>query len=224
MRNFLSGPNPFSIAAPPAWFLTQLYTFDPELVLFASQETPCYQVARRLKFHRYARPSQRHPDTVVFALHNLHPVGRLLPSPLTRWGPQILEDLRAMDVDAVGGGDKAADRLDAFDLEAEQKFDVQLDDCLDWWSGDAWRYLTQKHHDQAKEEQKTKRSVPSIGTPNFRRGGSAVFVGQRHRSAEDRQRVRQGGRDIDVKAAPPKIVEDLVWNTSVSPLFNGPSR
>jgi len=212
--NFIRTTNPFSISPPPAWFLAQLRAFDPDLVLFASVESPCYQVAKRLHYTRHCRPSKRYPDTMIFAIHNLHPVGRLLPPPLTIWGPQVIADLRSMSVSEVGGGDKAADRLDAFDLEEEVKFDVQLADCLDWWGGDAWRYLTQKHHDQAKqgkEARAPKQSVPSIGKPNFRRGGSAVFVGQRHRSAEDRQRVRQGGRDIDVTAAPPKIVEDLVW-------------
>ncbi|MGH9238634.1 MAG: hypothetical protein ACRD3G_11410 [Vicinamibacterales bacterium] len=211
MNNFIRTTNPYSIAPPPSWFLAQLYAFDPDLVLFASLESPCYQVAKRLHYTRHCRPSKRYPDTRIFAIYNLHPVGRLLPSPMTIWGPQIIADLKAMSVDEVGGGDKAADRLDGFDLEEEQKFDVQLADCLDWWSGDAWRYLTQKHHDQAKEKELTRRSVPSIGTPNFRRGGSAVFVGQRHRSAEDLRRIRGGGRDVDVKTAPPKIVEDLVW-------------
>jgi hypothetical protein len=213
MRNYLVGPNPFSIAAPPAWFLKMLYEFDSELVLFASQEFPCYQVARRLRHHRPAKPTSKHPDTRTFAIHNLHPVGRLLPQPM--WGPQILADLRAMDVDAVGGGDKAADILDGFDQQDQQQFAVQLDDCLDWWSGDAWRYLTQKHHDQAKgrASRAPKRSVPSIGKLRFKTatGGSSVFVGNRHRTAEDLRHIRSGGRDVDVTPAPPKIVADLVW-------------
>ena len=218
MRNFISGPNPFSIAAPPAWFLAQLHAFDPELVLFASQESPCYQVARRLAYHRYAKPSERHPDTQVFAIHNLHPVGRLLPSPIVKWGPTILEDLRAMDVDAVGGGDKAADILDGFDRDADDQFALQLDDTLDYVGSDAWRYLTKKHHDQAKKSRgaTARRSVPSIGKPNFRPGGSAVFVGGQRGGGkqctqEDLARIRAGGSDVDVRPSPPKIVTDVVW-------------
>lgn len=211
MRNFIPGPNPFSIAAPPTWFLAMLYEYDSELVLFASQEQPCYQVARRLSFHRACRPSEKHPDTQVFAQHNLHPVGRLLPSPLTRWGPQIIQDLRERDVDAVGGGHKAADILDGFERTEDEAFDQQLDDCLNWWGGDAWRYLTQKHHDQAKEPHLS-RSVPTIGKLHFKNatGGSSVFVGNRHRTSEDYRRIRAGGHDIDVAPAPPKVVADLV--------------
>jgi hypothetical protein len=213
MRNFIQGPNPFNIAAPPAWFLTMMHEFDAELVLFASQEQPCYQVARRMKFHRASRPSAKHPDTTVFAVHNLHPVGRLLPDP--KWGPLILEDLRARDVDAVGGGDKAADILDGFDRDEEARFDAQLGDCLDWWSGDAWRYLTEKHHDQAegrKERRAPRRSVPAIGKLSFTNatGGSAVFVGNRHRTREQLRDVQAGRRDVDVQPAPPKIVSDIV--------------
>jgi hypothetical protein len=206
MRNYIRTSNPFSIAAPPAWFLQQLYVFDPMLVLFASLESPCYQVARRLSQHRYCKPSERHPDTTVFALHNLHPVGRLLPSPMTKWGPVILEDLRAMDVDAVGGGDKAADILDGFDNAERARVDLECDNVLDWWSGDAWRYLTERHHDQAEKGKGPTPSVPSIGKPNFRPGKSAVFVRQ-PLSGEQVARRRMG-REAE-PTHPPKIVTDV---------------
>lgn len=191
-RNFIPGPNPFSIAEPPAWFLTDLLRFDPALVLFASQEQPCYQIARRMVGTRQARPSEKHPDTAVFATHNLHPVGRLLPAPFTRWGPTILADLRARDVDAVGGGDKAADRLDSFDHEQEQQFELELHNHLDYVTADAWRYKTTTHFTRRRTRTESKRSVPSIKKPNFKPGGSAVFVGDRH-----------------LKRVPPKVVADV---------------
>lgn len=203
--NFIAGPNPFSIARPPQWFLNDMLQFDPALVIFASQEQPCYQIARRIQGKRHAKPSDKHPDTVVFATHNLHPVGRLLPSPFTRWGPTILADLRARDVDAFGGGDKAADRLDAFDQEEEDQFFASLDDHLDYVTRDAWSYKTKQHHSRSE---RLAPSVPSIGRPNFRPGGSAVFVGDHHSKSPEAWRRLRSGRAAETRMNP-KIVTDV---------------
>jgi len=117
VQNFISTENPFNLAQPPRHFMAAMFDMDSHLVIFPSIEGPTYQVACRLQYTRHVKPSARHPDTKVFAQYNLHPVCRLLPSPYTRWGPKVLQDIRAFDVDAVGGGDKAADILDGFDRE-----------------------------------------------------------------------------------------------------------
>ena len=134
--NYVETPNPFLLASPPVWFLDDLQIFDPLLVIFASQEEPVYRVGRRVRHAANvwrscatvqsasdARPSifTRRPDAKVMAQHNLVPVTSLFPSPLTRWGPTILQDLAERDLQRHGGADKYVDALEAREQAEEQR-------------------------------------------------------------------------------------------------------
>jgi hypothetical protein len=127
--NFLAYvPNPFGLAAPPAWFLADLTRFDPDLVIFPSQQEAVYRLGRKVKhapdIWRSVKslssttaddgtPLHARPDSKVMAQHGLVPVTSILPSGLTHWGPEILRDLAHRDIQRYGGGDAFVDALEA---------------------------------------------------------------------------------------------------------------
>ena len=130
-------PNPFGLAGPPSWFLIDLAAYDPALVLFPSQEEPVYRLGRRIPHGRDiwskvrsvttgrnddGSPTRHRPDAQTMALHRLAPVTSILPSPLVHWGPTILADLAARDIQRAGGAADFADRLDAQE-EREEELD-----------------------------------------------------------------------------------------------------
>lgn len=117
--NYLTDvPNPFGLAGPPAFFLHDLAIFDADLVLFPSQEEAIYRLGRKVThapdIWRLVASVQngRKPDARTMARHGLVPVTSILPSPLTHWGPTILQDLAQMDVQRFGGADKFVDAIE----------------------------------------------------------------------------------------------------------------
>jgi hypothetical protein len=123
MTNYLAVPNPFALAEPPAWFLQQLAVFDPDLVIFPSQEEAVFRVARRVR--RMPPTAQvsftllRHrPDTRIYAQHRLVPVTTILSG---RWSPAIFADLAERDLWRVGGADRACDLLEAREAADEAR-------------------------------------------------------------------------------------------------------
>jgi hypothetical protein len=147
MKNYLDDtPNPYGLAAPPPHFLTDMETFDKELVLFPSQEEAVYRLGRKVKnagdiwrlvrslTHQTGEDGQStkaRPDSKTMAQHGLVPVTSILPSPLTHWGPTILQDLASVDVQRAGGADKFTDALEAREAEAEGRSDRTIRDDLD---------------------------------------------------------------------------------------------
>jgi hypothetical protein len=129
-------PNPFGLAAPPAWFLKDMATFDADLVLFPSQQEAVYRLGRKVRHSpdiwRLVKSltartmddgttSKPKPDSQTMALYNLIPVTSILPSPLTHWGPSVLQDLAAMDVRRFGGADKFVDAIEDKERSDEER-------------------------------------------------------------------------------------------------------
>jgi hypothetical protein len=120
-RAWIAGPNPFNLAAPPVSFLQALVAYDPDLVLFASQEEPVYRLARRVHGRvPTAYQFLRHrPDTAVFAAHRLVPVASIRHE--VQWSPLILLELAERDVHRVGGALAAARQLEAHEARVEAR-------------------------------------------------------------------------------------------------------
>jgi hypothetical protein len=151
--------NPFGLAGPPAWFLVDLAIFDPDLVLFPSQQEAVYRLGRKVthagdvwrlvgslegKNLPDGTPTTPRPDAQIMARHHLMPVTSILPSPLTHWGPTILQDLAAMDIRRFGGGDAYTDALEAREQTEEDRSRVAMQGDLDALSRDAYSDIVWK--------------------------------------------------------------------------------
>jgi hypothetical protein len=113
---------------PPEWFLGRLHDYDAELVLLPSRYKPyAYVVARRSRLGRQGLTKNAIADTITqpdtrMCLH----YGCVPVCLMFKHGPvwnvdTVLNKLKARDLWAVGGGDKAADILEA--EEAKEKSD-----------------------------------------------------------------------------------------------------
>lgn len=129
--------NPFGLAGPPSWFLHDLSVFDPDLILFPSQEEPVYRLGRKVThsadiWHLVTSiHNGRRPDARTMARHGLVPVTSILPSPLVHWGPTILRDLAKMDVQRFGGADKFVDAIEQREADEAARVRKQEDGDLD---------------------------------------------------------------------------------------------
>jgi hypothetical protein len=65
------------------------------------------------------------------ARHRLAPVTSILPSPLVHWGPTILHDLAARDIQRAGGAEQFADKLDAQEQAVEDQERQTMQSDLD---------------------------------------------------------------------------------------------
>lgn len=151
MTNWIEGPNPYGMAKPPEYFLVDMATFDPDLVIFPSAEQACYRLCRRVK--------RGAPLTVVGKMrtklgqnvdrfdHTVLVKARLVPvislHPFPQWGPKILQDLALADLWRHGGAEKATDTIDRREQDDADKLDIQIADeatarAHAAWSGYKW--------------------------------------------------------------------------------------
>jgi len=117
--NLLRVPNPFQLTAPPAWWLRELALFDDRLVVFPSQRSMVFVLARRAvqskgeSLHD-AKGVTQNPDTVIMATNRLVRVCEILPGVI--WDMRVFAKLAAHDIQRLGGPRTVADRLDAMDV------------------------------------------------------------------------------------------------------------
>lgn len=134
--NWIPDRNPSNLASPPQWFLDELWEFDNQLVIMPSREKlPLYRLVRRTRrtagykfISRLAKGLSFSPDTIMMAHHDVVPVASL-PATVT-WSARIFLELIARDTWRVGGGDKAADLLDAQDKAKEDQQNRNLNSEL----------------------------------------------------------------------------------------------
>lgn len=171
-KNYL--PDNPRMAAPPEFWLQQLYDFDSELVLMPSRMVPfAYVLGRRRRFSAGLSDAaiadvSKQQDTVMCLHYGLVPVTMIYQIG-TVWNiDPILRSLKARDIWAHGGADKAADLLDAADARKEKGIKNDIRD--DMWnrSGDAWRSY------QARTGQ---RSRPTVGLQPTSQSGTAKVTG-----------------------------------------------
>lgn len=164
MTNYLHRtPNPWNLAAPPAWFLTELAAYDAEMRIFPSAEEACYRFARKAKVHPAVMQALKNrPDTKTYVEYGLVPVTSL--PQFEPWSPRVLFELAERDMHRMGGADKAADILDAHDARVEQSQRITMTDDLDRIAQEAYVDFT--------VDQGTRNATKT-------RGGRAVAAGPR---------------------------------------------
>src|ERR1700674_4410629 len=114
-----------NMSVPPAYWLQRLYDFDADLVVFPSRFKPyAYVLARRQRLAKgltdealVATATQ--PDTKLCLLRGLVPVTLIYRTGVTWSIDNIIAQLKARDLWAAGGAEKAADLLEAQDTAAE---------------------------------------------------------------------------------------------------------
>lgn len=141
-KNYFEGDGQMPV--PPEYFLQRIYDYDAMLVLFASQVRPgCYVIARR----REHTPGLTHdalavvtnPDTRTCVVMGWVPVCMMFQTGVS-WDPApIIAKLKARDLWAMGGADKAADFLEQQDADAENARKQAVREDLWNRSGDGWR-------------------------------------------------------------------------------------
>lgn len=116
--NYLTGPNPFGMSRPPAWWLRELALFDPQLVLVPGQKRKTFVLGRRAtrsggeSLHTVRGLSQN-PDTIFLHQHRLVRVCEIVEG--AKWDMRIFAKLAAHDIERLGGAAEVANTLDAMD-------------------------------------------------------------------------------------------------------------
>jgi hypothetical protein len=131
---------------PPAWFLARLHDYDAELVVLPSRYKPyAYVIARRSRLGRRGLTGNAmadtitQPDTLMCMQYGCVPVCLMF-----KHGPQwavegVLQKLKARDLWAAGGADKAADLLEAQEAQEKAQRDAEKRDELRGLSREAYR-------------------------------------------------------------------------------------
>ena len=135
------------MATPPAWFLQRVYDFDAQLVLMPSRmRAGTYVIARRQRRPRAQLTAKalidtttQQKDTQMCLKHGCVPVCLMFHFGSTWNADALLAKLKARDTWALGGGEKAADLLDAQDESDRQRQRQAIRDDLWHRSGDGWR-------------------------------------------------------------------------------------
>lgn len=192
MTNWIEGPNPFGMAKPPDYFLTDMAIFDADLVIFPSAEQACYRLCRRVKrgapLSVVGKMRTKLGQNVDRFDHKVLVKARLVPvvslQPFPQWGPKILQDLALADLWRHGGADKATDTIDQREADADAKQDIQIADeatarAHAAWSGYKWasgQRIDLGAHRIPSKRPSTSRPLPADGArPLQFDGASAIF-------------------------------------------------
>ena len=133
-----------NMAVPPAYWLQRLFDFDAELVVFPSRYIPyAYVIARRRRFGAKSLDTAlaetiQQPDTKFCLSHQLVPVTLIYRTGSVWSIDNIIRSLKARDIWEHGGGEKAADLVDAQEAAAEAATKKQTRDDMWARSGQAW--------------------------------------------------------------------------------------
>ena len=138
--NYIETSNPFGLARPPASFLLAMFTMDPALVIYPSQQDACYRLSRRAtNTPGILRMMQDQPDKAVLFKHRLVPVTSILPGPW--WGQKLLEHLCQCDIWRAGGADAVTDKLEEQEARKEADRDLASWDEAEQRAVSAWEGL-----------------------------------------------------------------------------------
>ena len=182
VTNWLEGENPFGLTAPPDWWLQRLFDFDHMLVMFPSQKSKQYILARRRQHTAglgdVAMLDNKHPDTNFCYRHGVLPINMpLKPNGPNPWTDASIADviaaLRRRDTWAYTGGvitgDKAYAAADAV-VEQEAALARQetrnLRDSFYHRGRDAWRSMMARigsRSKRASDYHGVARSKPASG-------------------------------------------------------------
>lgn len=148
ISNFYPDLNRFQLAAPPKWWLEELWCYDVDAVILPSRQEACFRLTRRSKRAprlldgRYTHPlvsMMPSPDTIMCAEYGVVPA--LTITPMSGWTPDILKAIVERDMWRVGGW-KGTEKIL---LEKEEKERVEtkkrISDMVDEGAGDYYRRL-----------------------------------------------------------------------------------
>lgn len=180
-------PDNPAVEVPPPFFLQRVFDFDADIVIVPSRQRPhAYVIARRRRISAGAEnkpleDSLRDSDTAMCLTHNLVPVCLMFKTGPLWDADRIIARLAARDLWAHGGGDAAADLLEAQEAEEKKRTQAAIRDDMYNRSGDAWRsyqYRTGQRVSMAGSRGTSGRPLskrpPSGSTAG---SGVALFVG-----------------------------------------------
>lgn len=139
-------PDNTRMEVPPSWFLARLHDYDTQLVVLPSRYKPyAYVIARRSRLGRRGLTGNAlhdtitQPDTLMCMQYGCVPICLMF-----KHGPQwsvdsVLAKLKARDLWAAGGADKAADQLEADEAEEKRQRDAAKRDELLGLGREAYR-------------------------------------------------------------------------------------
>jgi hypothetical protein len=127
MKNWIGKQNPWSLQAPPAWWLQRLHERDAALRVLPGLKEPCYRVARVSAAMKTVTPILGNDsETGRMCREGVVPVVSLRPD--CTWNDDFFTWLDAHDTWRVGGPKKFADLLEAQEAQADERLDKQIDD------------------------------------------------------------------------------------------------
>ena len=131
---------------PPEWFLGRLHDYDAELVVLPSRYKPyAYVIARRSRLGRRGLTGNAiadtitQPDTKMCMHYGCVPVCLMFKHGSQWQVDGVLAKLKARDLWAAGGADKAADQLEADEAKEESDRREAKKDELRGLSREAYR-------------------------------------------------------------------------------------
>jgi hypothetical protein len=140
--NFIPTPNPFNLATPPDWFLDELAAYDEDARIFASETDGVYRIGRKAKHGPAMMGLLNHPDAKTMRRHGLVPSTSVLPTNVAGqdWA-KVLIGLMERDTWGAGGADAAADTLDEWDRQEEERLKRDFEAENDARAGDCYRLI-----------------------------------------------------------------------------------
>jgi hypothetical protein len=171
-----------NMEVPPEYWLQRLYDYDAELVVFPSRYRPfAYVLARRQRLSRGMRDQAledtiTQPDTKLCLSRGLVPVTLIFRTGVTWSIDNIIAQLQSRDIWAHGGGEKAADTLEAAEQRVEQTRQKDLRDDMWMRSGQAWEsYQRRTGQRVTSPGMGSGRHVPTA-SPSGSIGGSGLVI------------------------------------------------
>ena len=147
MTNWIRDLNRFSLAGPPTWWLKQLWTFDPSLVVVPSRQGFYYRLAQHrplnLPEHIVNDLLFKESDTQMLASHSLVPVTTILAT--ANWSnPYLFVELANRAPWRMGGAAKVNHMLEDQDRNKRQVCQQKVDEMTTYLARDAWNFYRQK--------------------------------------------------------------------------------
>ena len=179
---WIADTNRFGLPKPPPWFLTALTAYDDQLAIIPGRKERGYYLVRRRQHSAglgdVAMIDNSHPDTNMFVVHGVLPIGELVfKGGAVTWTQKSVQDLiaelkRRDNWAATGGPDgdavkKICEPLEYEEARAKAKRRATLWDDFHHRGRDAWRSLqarTGSRNKRATDGWQRVKPTPPTGT------------------------------------------------------------
>ena len=166
--------NPFGLAKPPGWFLSEMRAYDDQLVIIPSRQRPLYCVTRRTTATpglKLAADLLRDSDSAMFAQYGVVPVTTLMRLPWATWSHTFVAELASRDVWRHGGAAEVMTDIERQEVEARRVLDSRISDEAGERAKDAYTAW------QLRSGQATGYRRPAPQPPANTTGGRLVLPG-----------------------------------------------